>query len=381
MSESVRTRKHKRIAWLYDGDHLQHPFICAGIESLIKTRSCTITLIDRAPQVKTLPYQHHTTLSLPFNFYGFSLKWVAGFNTFLQTIRLTLSARPHIIITTHPSNLIVGWLASNLLHARLVYYSFELYGEEYGETRWIWQQTERFVISHSIDALVTQNEERAKVFLEERGARVAPTIVHNYKSVCEMPSPGKLRAHFNLPSDCPLVLYEGALIQGRWLENLVQSALYLQSGAKLVFLGGATSWWRKHIRPILLDPKVGQKVKHAPAVPHSEILDYIVDADVGVIIYDDKVRNNYFCEPGKLSDYVLAGIPVVAPNFPTLASVIHRYDIGVVFTSPEPEKIAEAINQVLSEPKERWRSSLQRARQELIWETQESKFLLAVFGE
>jgi glycosyltransferase involved in cell wall biosynthesis len=115
-------------------------------------------------------------------------------------------------------------------------------------------------------------------------------------------------------------------------------------------------------------------------VAHESLLSYVADADVGIIIYDDSVLNNYLCEPGKLSDYVLAGVPVVAPRFPTIAPIVERFGIGACFENGSPQAIAAAISQVLSRPREFWRPGLDAARKKLIWSTQAPAFIAAVTG-
>jgi len=109
-------------------------------------------------------------------------------------------------------------------------------------------------------------------------------------------------------------------------------------------------------------------------------MDYVADAEVGVIIHDNLVRNNYHCEPGELSDYVLAGVPLVAPNFPTIAPDVDHYSIGATFDNQEPEEIAGAINEVLSTPGHVWRLAPEKALEDLVWETQVPNLLEAVTG-
>ena len=177
-----------------------------------------------------------------------------------------------------------------------------------------------------------------------------------------------------------IVLYEGLLVHGRWLDKLVRSARYLADGAILVLMGETTPWWDREGRRLLRDPETSRRVKIAPFVAHEELPEFIADADAGIIIYDDSCRNNYFCEPGKLSDYVRAGIPVIAPDFPTIGPIIRRYGIGAAFSSPEPENIAAIINHVLSTPRQEWAAGLRTAQRELVWETQEKNFVDTVTG-
>jgi glycosyltransferase involved in cell wall biosynthesis len=93
------------------------------------------------------------------------------------------------------------------------------------------------------------------------------------------------------------------------------------------------------------------------------------------------VRNNYYCAPSKLSDYVQANIPVLVPNFPTIAPLIEQYQIGEIFASANPTDIAEAVRRILARPQHEWNSSLAHARQSLTWESQCPKLLEAVTGE
>ena len=374
----------KRLVWLYDKNHLRHPFLPIAVETLVDA-GYSVTVVDRANKAGDTRYRHVALLDLsPVYIGNFRVRGYARIRPWILLPLMfwhTIVQRPSIIVTTLPSALVIGWLAARLLRSRLVYYPFELYGEQHSKFSPIWKKRESQVLSRGIHALITQNEQRAKIYVQERGARVVPAIVHNYKPKRSAARSGKLRDLLRLPVECRIVLFEGQLVHGRWLENLIQSVAYLPDDIRLVFMGEQKSWWRQSAESLLSAPGIEQKVLVAPWVPHAELLEYVADADVGVIIYDDQVRNNYYCEPGKLSDYVLAGVPVVVPNFPTIGPVVSRYAIGSVFDSPEPTEIAHAIISVLSAPRHVWQSALERAREDLVWETQVPHFLEAIAGQ
>jgi len=417
MTEKAR----KRVVWLYDGDHLNHPFIRQAAESLVDV-GYSVTILDRAITSGRTRYRHIALGQLVPHLNGVRLKkaerqereqthwprsrvtvpdrllvkalsaakiivpvqWRSRLNTssFLSRILLhTIARRPAIIIATSPTVAAMGWLASEVLRSRFVYYPFELYGEQHVQVPRLWRRVELQILRRGVHALITQNEERARIYVQERGARVEPSIVHNYKRRQRVVRVGKLRTLLGLPDDVRIVLYEGSLSPGRWLEKLVESAPHLPDDTRLVFMGKKFSWWMQNVEPLLIAPEMARKILIVPEVSHSELLNYVADAEVGIIIYDDQVRNNYYCAPGKLSDYVLAGVPVVAPNFPTIAPIISHYAIGATFTSPEPVEIARAIIRVLSVPREAWQTALQRAQEDLVWETQAPGFLTAVGGE
>lgn len=366
----------RRVVWLYYGDHLRHPFIRLGADSL-HDAGFSVCLVDCSPARGPTAYQH-LTRPLPSGIWPVRKAMVA--QTMAWMFRQAVAARPESIIATLPHAALAGWAAARRLGARLVYYPFELFGEQSGSVSGLTSLLERKILRHGIDALITQNEARARVYRDERGARVAPIIVHNYKPQRNARPTGKLRALLGLSDDVRIVLYQGQLVQGRWLDRLLLAAPALPPGVQLVMMGEVFPWWTTYALPLLRHPQIAARVSVVPWVPHAELMDYVPDADVGVIIYDDRVRNNYLCEPGKLSDYVSAGVPVVAPAFPTIEPVIRQYGVGRCFPRGDPGLIAEAIAQVLARPRQAWQPALRQAAHELVWETQLPAFFSAVAG-
>ena len=286
-----------------------------------------------------------------------------------------------VMITSRPEAAFWAAIVAKAKGMRLVYFPFELYGEQIVEPSKFLLWFERFMLRHMVDAVVTQNECRAGVLEGERGSRVKPLIVHNYKPIrAERRAGGKLRARHKLKPGTRIVLHEGVTVDGRWLEYLAQSVLHLPEDVVLILMGQEKLKWRQvHAAEIKEALATGRLILAGP-VPHEELPDYVADADVGVIIYDDTVRNNVFCEPGKLSDYIAVGVPVVAPAFPTIGPVVRGYDIGRCFEGHSPESIAATIMSVLERPKTAWAPALERACSELTWETQAPNLLAAVAG-
>ena len=286
-----------------------------------------------------------------------------------------------VMIASRPEAAIWACLAARLRGMRFVYFPFELYGEQITTPNRMVAWLERVMLRHCVDAVLTQNDCRSQVLVGERGARVTPLIVHNYKPIRpERRTPGRLRAKHGIPARKKIVLYEGVIVDGRWLEYVAQSVLHLPENVVLVMMGQEKLKWRQvhaaEIKPALA---TGRLILAGP-VPHDELLDYVADANVGVIIYDDSVRNNVFCEPGKLSDYISVGVPVVAPNFPTIGPVVQGRGLGLCFDGHSPEAIAATLKSVLDKPKSHWAAALRRACSELTWETQAPNLLAAVEG-
>ena len=282
-----------------------------------------------------------------------------------------------------PRSLAAVWacIAAKLRGMRFVYFPFELYGEQITTPNPLVAWLERVMLGGFVDAVLTQNDCRAEVLVKERGSRVTPLLVHNYKPIRpEKRQPGRLRAKHKIAARKKIVLYEGVIVDGRWLEYVAQSVLHLPQNVVLVMMGQEKLKWRQVHAPEIKDALATGRLILAPPVPHDELLDYVADADVGVIIYDDSVRNNVFCEPGKLSDYISVGVPVVAPNFPTIGPVVQGRGLGLCFDGHSPEAIAATLMTVLARPKRSWAAALRGACSELTWETQAPNLLAAVEG-
>ncbi len=303
---------------------------------------------------------------------------VDTWTVYLRGCRAVYAAKPDIVISSRPQAAFGALLAARFRRSRFVYFPFELYGDQAAPSSALIAWAER-VVAKRADALITQNVARAEIFTIERKARHAPIIVHNYKPARKVKDKGKLHKALNLPGK-RVVLYEGLLMESRWLDRLAQASAYLPDDTVMVFLGKEITKWRERHAEILEPLIESGRLVILSSVLHEDILDYVADAEVGVVIYDDSVRNNYFCEPGKLSDYIAAGVPVIAPAFPTIRPVIEEYAIGECFTGHAPEAIAAAVQTVLRRGKASYADALAKAACELTWETQAPVFLKAVTG-
>ena len=440
----------RRLVWAYDREHLLHPFIVMGLNTLAEAGwDCTVVSADKTTgaayqarddfsfQKRVKNYQHlaftvrnaleqvairrvharqkiekqlareseglsawtrltlrmlarriyveHEAIQAWRDVLKAAANWrrlsIDTWMVYLRGFRRLMSVKADVMIASRPEAAAWACLAAKLKGMRFVYFPFELYGEQIVRPNPVVALFERMMLRHWVDAVLTQNDCRAEVLARERGSRVVPLIVHNYKPIRSETRPGgRLRERLGIAADKRIVLHEGVIVDGRWLEFVAQSVLHLPEDVVLVFMGQEKLKWRQVHAAEIAAPLATGRFIVAPPVPHGELLDYVADADVGIIIYDDTVRNNVFCEPGKLSDYISVGVPVVAPNFPTIGPVMRRYGIGACFDEHSPEAIAGTIMAVLERPRGAWAPALERACSELTWETQAPNLLAAVEG-
>jgi glycosyltransferase involved in cell wall biosynthesis len=136
--------------------------------------------------------------------------------------------------------------------------------------------------------------------------------------------------------------------------------LHLPKDVTVVLMGREKMGWRASVEAAIAPALATGRLVIAPPVSHDDLPDFVADADLGVVIYDDAVRNNLYCEPGKLTDYLSVGVPVIAPTFPPSAPWCASFGIGVTFTGGSPQAIAQAVLQALATPGAKWRAEARR---------------------
>ncbi len=147
--------------------------------------------------------------------------------------------------------------------------------------------------------------------------------------------------------DAPIVLYLGGLMAGRGLEELVDAMGRLPA-AQLITLGDGV------LAAPLRDRAVrrGTRLVQLAPVPPDLVESYAASATVGVSPIVPSCLNYRYSLPNKLFQYMAAGLPVVASDFPQVREVVEGSGSGVLADTTRPAALAEAIGRVLADPAE-----------------------------
>jgi len=282
-------------------------------------------------------------------------------------------------------------IAARRRGAKFVYDAHELEADRAGfiEKSWWLRRVSlwclRSVLRHA-DHVICASESRAKIMLEEYGVRELPTPILNVTPRAGMPdlsmegsagiAPRVVVRDAGREIDLTgkrVVLYQGTLAAGRGLDRVVSALCHLDQDIVLLVLGrGAT-----------FDALIAQSEREgtrnrlimAGQVPADALAGYMRLAHLGLAIYRNTCRNNYYCAPNKIYEYASVGLPVVGPNFPDVESVLIGRRIGRVFDPDDPPSIAKAISEVFADPvlrAEMSRNAL-ALKEQVNWEQQEEK--------
>jgi glycosyltransferase involved in cell wall biosynthesis len=231
------------------------------------------------------------------------------------------------------------------------------------------------------DRVVTVNDAYARLLAERLGVP-SPLVIMNCPPATERSRPPARRFHdqLGLPADRRVVLYHGGFSRERGIEELI-AAIGAVPGAVLVLMGYGLL--EDEIRAAADRPELSGRVFVVPAVPPSELLDWVAAADVVAMPIQPTTLNHRFTTPNKLFEAMTVGVPVVVSDLPGMATIVRETGCGLLCDPTDPGDIAAAIREILDAPPERRRgwseAGLAAARGRYNWERQ-VEALIAEYG-
>ena len=280
--------------------------------------------------------------------------WVVKYLEFVLRASLAASRRRAGLYHGHEiTGAIPAWLAARRRGARFVYDAHELEADRgtVAETiGWVNRPLVGAVraLLRRADAVICANESRADIMMADYGVRQRPTPILNVAPLGGLPegdAPDALPACYGRDR---IVLYQGALSASRGLEHLVAAVPAMPQDVALVIVGGGGVQASLGAQAEQLG--IAHRVFLTGRVPADRLVHYMRGATLGVAIYQNTCRNNYYCAPNKVHEYASVGIPFVGPDFPEVSTLVDRFSVGAVFDPASAESIAEAVHHVLDDP-------------------------------
>lgn len=315
------------------------------------------------------------TKKLPRNLFF----WIIKYMEFCLRMSIQGILEKADVYHAHDLNcLIPAYIAAKVRRAKVVYDSHELYNETNGKNPAlvaIWTRIEQILINR-VDKIIAANGSRAQIMHTEYGATELPVVIMNCPSNHSRKNPEITTPISKMAKEnTRRVIYQGVLSDGRNLENVVEAVQYVKKPISLTFIGAGD--YRDRLYEVIKENNVEHSVFLHDPVPYDQLLDLTELAHLGIVIYKNDCRNNYFCAPNKLFEYAMAGIPVVGSNFPEISQIVQKYKIGAIFDPENPKSIAEAIDFVFENEQryEQMKRNTERVRSIYNWENEKIKLL------
>ena len=289
---------------------------------------------------------------LPRNYVG----WLIKYCEFCVKCTLKIiKSKPYIIHSHDLNALLPAYLGSLFSKSKIFYDSHELYTETSENSNTVINKMWRFIekkLLHKVSAIIAANKSRARVMKNDYGAPYLPTVIMNIPSVQFVSRSFlfqdyiKSRGVKNIDQK-EIALYQGGISHNRSLDFLIRSVKSWNKKILLILMGYGDRSYINHLGNLIHGFDLQQRVFFHPAVPSHKLLQYTASADIGIVIYKNNCRNNYYCAPNKLFEYAAARIKIAGCDFPEVKRILEKYSIGYTFSPDSEKSVANCINRLL----------------------------------
>ena len=278
-----------------------------------------------------------------------------------------IRSKSNLIIANDVDTLPGAYYAARLKRKRLVFDAHELFSEvpELANrpfVKKIWQKIENFFIPRVNESYTVCNSIATyfnqKYLTDTKVIRNIPLLRTIHYSD-KLSFPGK-----------KIILYQGAINVGRGIEWVINAMPFIDN-AVFVIIGDGDI--REKLEKQIKQLNLTEKVIFMGRINAEDLHLYTVGSDLGLCLLENLGLNYYYSLPNRIFDYMHAGVPVLASDFPEINNVVTKYKSGYLINNYEPEYLAGVINDILNKPLDK--HHFEKISQELCWENEEKKLI------
>ena len=170
-----------------------------------------------------------------------------------------------------------------------------------------------------------------------------------------------------------VILYQGALNEGRGLETAISAMRYIDAEFWLVGEGDLSDILRGQVA----DQNLTAKVKFLGFVPPAQLSEITEQADIGLLILEDKGLSYRYSLANKFFDYIQAEVPQIFTQLPEYQRFNAEFNVGLMIPNTDETVFVEAVNRLLNDADlyKTLKENCRRAAEILCWENEERKLI------
>lgn len=230
------------------------------------------------------------------------------------------------------------------------------------ERRYI-RSVHRCIVSGKLDAELLQRRYHL---------RTAPLVLLNVPPYRVPVRTDRIRHHLRLPPHSTVLLYQGAVHEGRGIEHGIRLLCLLPEVVLCILGDGA---YRPTLEQMAADFRVSDRVFWLGWRPYDELLDWTASADIGLALIEPISQSYELALPNKVFEYCMAGIPTIATALPALRELFEQYRIGILLSVDfSLEELGRAVRTLrIPEVWQQYHDRCRKAATHLCWEAQHPK--------
>lgn len=191
----------------------------------------------------------------------------------------------------------------------------------------------------------------------------------SYQTIRNVP----ILKEYVIKSDKKLLLYQGAVNEARGFEILIPAMK--QIDAKLVICGDGN--YMDQLKKLIVDHELTHKIELKGMIPPEELQQVASTSYIGIGIAEPVGLNQLLALPNKFFDYIHAGLPQIAPDFPEYRKINSEMEVAVLLTDFSVAGVAAAVNQLLQNDVlyKSLAANCLSAREVFNWQQEEKKLI------
>ena len=243
-----------------------------------------------------------------------------------------------------------------VLGTKVLYDAHEYWAENDGRAEpfeiAFWQGVERRLVPHA-DLRQVVSPGLAELLSNETGCRFDSVPNCTPKGALGRRSDSPRAAVAKPGTSKVRFLFQGLLTPGRGLEELLQVWKMVPDNAQLCLRGPDGEFKKSLLRKASDLGLSRDAVVFLPAVSEDELVSEAMGFDVGLIPYPPSNTNNANCCPNKMSQYMAAGLALLANDTSYVREIVTAAQCGVVVDFGRTDRLVEAIESLASHDAER----------------------------
>jgi len=264
------------------------------------------------------------------------------------------------------TTLLTGWMLARIHSTPLIYDAHEMWSENVEwdgkayvsmseRTRKVVYYLEKFLVAY-VDIIISVSQSIVDEFERRYHLVKKPLLIANFPSLTLLDTmdagASSIREICSLTDKHFITIYLGAVNELRNIENAIIAHRFLPEHCVFVIRGISVEYFQKKYETMAEEMGIGHRIFCVPQVEREKILSGMIGSDCGYLMSPNMCKNFYWSYPNKFFEYMLAGLPVLASNFPDVSAHIEKERCGMVCDPNSPEEIASAILWLYEHPDE-----------------------------
>jgi hypothetical protein len=215
----------------------------------------------------------------------------------------------------------------------------------------------------SADILVTPTKERMALSLSLQPSCITKShfVIHNSPLMSQYINKkfsNKCQFAINLLVEVKAkglisLIYTGAIGNSQAIGSLIKAVGNIKSGISLLLLGKKNNLSSREVTTALNVVAYPENIFWIDEIPYRELQEVLPYADVGFVTYRGDTLNTLFSAPGKIYEYLKAGLLILSDKNCCISDEILMYDCGILFPRPITDiGVRQAVEKIMQNKSE-----------------------------